>query len=85
MRVSYRLSSLAAFEIWMDHVSHDRTRTDDRHLDHDVVKLLRVAVAANMTSGRGFQLETFQSCRPSAAPHRLPGRPVASAPDLLLR
>src|SRR2546425_12277230 len=37
-----------------------------------------------MTSARGFQPETFQSCRPSATPHKRGRHPEGDEPDPLL-
>ncbi len=41
VRVGHRLTSLAALEKRVHHFADDRPRPDDRHLDHDVVKLRR--------------------------------------------
>ena len=41
MRIRDRLSALPPFEKWIDHIPHNRSRPYDRHLHHDVIKLLR--------------------------------------------
>ena len=41
VRVGHRLAPGTAVQKRMHHLSHDRPRPDDRHLHHDVVKLLR--------------------------------------------
>ncbi len=44
MRICDRLSTLPPLEKWIDHIPHDRSRSYDRHLHHDVVKSLRLQV-----------------------------------------
>ncbi len=39
LKIDDRLPALPALQIRMDHVAHYRTRPDNGHLDHDVVKL----------------------------------------------
>ena len=42
MRIGHRLAAVAAVEVRMHHLPDDRSRPDDRHLDDEVVEVVRL-------------------------------------------
>ncbi len=42
MRIPDLLPSLAPLHVRVHHLSNDRSRPDDRHLDHEIIELVRV-------------------------------------------
>ena len=74
LRVVGRLQPLFATQIGMDHVALDRAGANDRHLDHQVVELLRLQPGQHVHLGAGFDLEDAQAVCPPQ--HRVGGRAV---------
>ena len=55
--VFHRLLAVASPQVRVDHVPLDRTRADDRHLDDQVVELLRLQPRQHAHLCAGFDLE----------------------------
>ena len=55
--VFHRLLAVASPQVGVDHLPLDRTGADDRHLDHQVVKLLRLQPRQHAHLGPRFDLK----------------------------
>jgi hypothetical protein len=63
MWIRDRLAPLPPLQIRMDHVADDGTGTDDRHLDDDVVELLRTQARQCRHLRARFDLEDSHGVR----------------------
>ena len=57
MEVGDRLEALLAAEVGMDGIALDRARSDDRHLDHEVVETVRTRFRERLHLGPALDLE----------------------------